>query len=63
MSFSFSLAIVACPSCGAMVMPGGTQFGNEPDHLAAGCDHCKKTIEVTRNPTTGKIEINKTKKH
>jgi len=54
MSFSFGFTLIACPMCGKLIMPFGLQFGSEPDLLTVKCDHCKKTIEVQRDPVTGK---------
>jgi hypothetical protein len=59
MSFSFGFTFLACPECGESIMPAGMQIGKEPDHLTAKCDHCKKTIEVTRDPITGKLVAKK----
>jgi len=55
MSFSLSFSYIACPSCGEPILPSGTQFGKEPEHLTRTCDICKKVIEVKRDPASGKM--------
>lgn len=55
MSFSASFTLIACPMCGEMIMPYGTQVGKEPELWTTICSYCKKTIEVRRDPASGKL--------
>jgi DNA-directed RNA polymerase subunit M/transcription elongation factor TFIIS len=61
MSFSFGFTFIPCPLCGEMIMPTETQVGKEPDLLTAKCDYCKNTIEVRRDPVTGKLIAKKSR--
>jgi DNA-directed RNA polymerase subunit RPC12/RpoP len=54
-SFSGGFALIACPVCGEMIMPGGMQIGKEPEFWTTKCSHCKKTIEVRRDLSSGKL--------
>lgn len=61
MSLSASFALIVCPMCGEMIMPGGMQFGKEPELWTTECSHCRKTSEVRRDPTSGKLIARKIK--
>jgi len=41
--------------CGEMIMPYGTQIRKEPEFWTVECSHCKKMIEVRRDPASGKL--------
>jgi DNA-directed RNA polymerase subunit M/transcription elongation factor TFIIS len=61
LSFSFSFALIACPACGEMIMPYGTQIGKDPEFWTTQCPHCKKMIEVRRDSVSGKLIAKKAK--
>jgi hypothetical protein len=56
MSFSASLSLIACPSCGEPIMLHGFQFGYEPAHLAETYSNHKKIVGNRQFPATGKFK-------
>lgn len=63
MTLTASFSIIRCPACGDSLMASGIQISNEPGLDVVTCQNCQAEIQISEDPMTGKMTVERVKKN